>query len=772
MKIKSTLSFVVAFLLMGFLTEASAQDYYWSSNRKILLQKDKEVILVKAGENSSTERKLTQGKTIKALERVNRHSVLVRLSANDPSSLTEMTSISGNYTFSFKSSSGDKMIPTGEILFKPKKGIGIDKINQLVGEKLKVIKVKYGCYKVLIEDYSTLLKVANQLYESGLVEYSHPNFIMEITKHQNDPLYPDQYYLNNTGQFGGTAGIDINAPQAWSISTGIHTIRVAVIDDGVENHVDINGRVLQGFTPRDANGLGAPVNGSAHGQACAGIIAASRSNNEGIAGIAPCTDIVPVNIFNGGETTGDLADAIDWAWDEGQADVLSNSWGFNSSTAYFDNIVQAIGRARTQGRGGDGAIVVFASGNSHGAFSGVTFPASAPGVVTVGAVDRSGNIWGYSSRGSQMDLVAPSGNTNLNGDVRTTDRPGTNGYANGNYTTEFGGTSAACPQVAGVAALMLSVNPELTEAQVVSILRNTATNMGPSGFDNTYGYGRVNARLAVSSAVPKITGPSSICTSGSMSVVVPAGTSVSWSVNPSNALNFSQGGATTSFSRNGSYSGGATITATLNGGCGSKSISKSIGVGNLLPLDLRLRDSNTNNPVYFICRDQPTNVKAKHDSSAPVSSWQWNVSGAHITYNPSSSDNSLVTLRPYSNNVTVKIRAQNGCGWSEWSDVSPDIIPCGMFFTVYPNPSDTELFLLKNNAEAFLEKDFERSNVNGDLGPITLELYDFSGNRVRQYVFGLKDSSPKIDVSGFKKGLYILKIISKNVNETHQIVIE
>lgn len=166
-----------------------------------------------------------------------------------------------------------------------------------------------------------------------------------------------------------------------------------------------------------------------------------------------------------------FADAIDWAWEDGEADVLSNSWGYNTTEQFADNIINAIGRARTQGRNGNGSVVVFASGNWNEWFSGVTFPANVSGVITVGAIDNNGNIWDYSSRGPEMDLVAPSGG--IPGNVRTIDRMGSNGYEDGNYYNFFNGTSAACPQVSGVAALMLSVNSNLYETQVRTTLQQT-----------------------------------------------------------------------------------------------------------------------------------------------------------------------------------------------------------------------------------------------------------------------------------------------------------
>ncbi len=433
---------------------ANAQDFYWSANEKIFIVKDNSLILVRADDQSETEQSLANSQSVAKLERINPKSLLVTLKPEAVRGQEVISSITENMIYSFRSDSGQEMIPTGEILFMPKKGVTYESINELVKGQFSIVKEKYGSYRVWVDDYANLLNFSNKIYESGLVEYCHPNFIMEIVRTQNDPLYPNQYHLNNTGQLGGSAGIDINAPQAWALGTGLFGVRVAVIDDGVENHPDINGRVVQGFSPRAVNGFGAPVAASAHGQACAGIIGDTRNNNEGVAGIFSCATIVPINIFVGNESTADIAEAIDWAWDEGDADVLSNSWTYTSATIYYDNIAQAIGRARTLGRGGRGSIVVFSSGNYHPGggepvqFNGVAFPAKVNGVITVGAITNTGTIQGYSSRGPEMNLVAPSGG----GNVRTTDRPGAPGYNVGNYTNTFGGTSAACPQVAGVAA--------------------------------------------------------------------------------------------------------------------------------------------------------------------------------------------------------------------------------------------------------------------------------------------------------------------------------
>lgn len=332
-------------------------------------------------------------------------------------------------------------------------------------------------------------------------------------------------------------------------------VTVAVIDDGVEDHEDLGNRVLQGFTPQfslaNPDTQGAPNQNDppgshvGHGQCCAGIIGATH-NSLGVRGVAPEVDIVPINIFNDrftvlgevyySEDAQDIVNAIDFAWDDAEADIISNSWNYIDPSANNDAVSLAIGRARTQGRiqGTNhlGCVVVFSSGNDLSPYNHLTvrFPANVDGVITVGAIDKNGNIWDYSCRGNSMDLVAPTGGSP--GDVRTIDREGSDGYVSGNYYDNFNGTSAACPQVSGIAALMLSVNPSLTESEVRSILQQTATDMGTSGFDNTYGYGRVNAYAAVLEAVGGgIFGSSTVCPNGTTFTIenLPSYDSIIWS---------------------------------------------------------------------------------------------------------------------------------------------------------------------------------------------------------------------------------------------------
>jgi len=504
--------------------------------------------------------------------------------------LSKVTGKIKNLQYGYKTLSNEQLTPTGEIVVQPKQGVEFGAILSKSSAKLSIkSRNKYGTYVLKVESNNSILDVANEIYKSGLVDSSHPNFIARIIKYSNDPLFSSQYYLSNTGQTGGTSGIDISVAN-WSVSDGFYCgIKVAVIDDGVETHEELTGRVLPGYTPNTPGGLGSPGGSDAHGEACAGIVAAAKDNSLGISGVAPKALVIPINIFQGVLSTADVAGAIDWAWDEGGADVLSNSWGYNSSSG-TDDIVNAITRARTLGRGGKGATVVFASGNGGGA---VAFPANVNGVVAVGAINKFGAIWGYSNRGPELDLVAPSGDIGGAGDVVTTDRTGGFGYVSGNYYYNFGGTSAACPQVAGAAALILSLNPNFTESQIVSYLRSTATDMGAIGFDNTFGYGRLKVSAAMAAAkndiysiVPQWEYFGRLCVNipesiQYYSINVPPGATVSWTGFRVNIVG-STTSSTVAINGNPAYTQGTgRITATITiPGCGTISSSLTMNLKN------------------------------------------------------------------------------------------------------------------------------------------------------------------------------------------------
>ncbi len=406
------------------------------------------------------------------------------------------------------------------------------------------------------------LAMANMYFDSLDCEWATPDFTIQgrfFDVIPNDPYFTNQYYLHNTGQEpipGEDAGVpdtDIDAPEAWEISLGSSNIVVAVIDAGVQSHPDLSSsRIVPGYDFAGYNQSvssqpislpdsdPSPDGNEAHGMAVAGIIAATH-NSFGIAGIAPNCKILPVKIgdFRGYfPEVSKVANAVDFAWQNG-ADVINGSWGYytsNPNNPLYIAIRDAVNRALNQGRSGLGTVCVFAAGNTAnrggGNYGYVAFPANIPGVLAVGAIDKSNNIQSYSPQDTDLDIVAPSGATAdqmfseriLRGNVWSIEIPGKKGfnpgdyntqlpvneawinYSNtpnpkgdnfppGNYTARFGGTSAAAPQASGVAALILSESPALSQSEVVNIIKSTAVDIGLPEEDQ--GSGRLNAYNAI-----------------------------------------------------------------------------------------------------------------------------------------------------------------------------------------------------------------------------------------------------------------------------------
>lgn len=421
-----------------------------------------------------------------------------------------------------------------------------DLINQYSLTNTKTSRL-YDIYQI-----NSPLLISQMIYETGLVTYCHPVFISEVTKSEyipNDEFFSKQFYLHNTGQelndgHYGTNDADIDAPEAWDITKGNSDIIIAIVDEGVtNNHPDLpSTRQIRlsgsNFNPDDglSSNNPSPHDNGNHGNSCAGIVGAEMDNNQGIVGIAPESIIMPVKIPFGSYPAQTYADAITFAADNG-ANVISNSWGYSSSNPnLFPEIVVAINDAIAQE-----SVVLFAAGNTANHVSGnqgyVTFPANAniPLLITVGASDRNDSQANYSPTNSLIDITAPSHtsyNSQISGEafnIWTIDIPGTAGYNtwhsswsnplpavgetlpssgtnNLSYTGRMGGTSAATPEVAGVVALMLSVNSCLSVEQVVSILTNSTDKVGGynydwdssnSGHSRELGYGRVNAFNAV-----------------------------------------------------------------------------------------------------------------------------------------------------------------------------------------------------------------------------------------------------------------------------------
>ncbi|MEL6972404.1 MAG: S8 family serine peptidase [Bacteroidota bacterium] len=490
-------------LLWASIVIAQTTTYYWADNDRMELTSSSTNFIVTADQASTlTGAKQDNVKAyeswahkpyavVQTLGEMTIHELKVALGFD-----TDEVQISPGYALS----DGFIIYPTqtivAQLIDKNNEAFMLDMVKEF---GMKDMNLKYGTYRIELEDVNQALAAANALQESGLFHFAQPDFYAPIERYQiNDPLFNQQFQMHNTGQtLDGVTGAndaDCNALEAWGISLGSSGTTVAVIDDGMEDHEDFNNssgqsRYTSGFSPAN-NGNGDAVSGSAHGVSCAGSISASH-NSIGVRGVAPLADMISVNIFVGGESTQDIADGFTWAKNAG-ADVMSNSWGYTSCATNFSNINNAMADANSNGRGGLGCVIIFASGNGYK--SCVDYPARNSNVIAVGAFANTGIRSAYSNYGPTLDLVAPSNNVGGPGaGVRTTDRMGGPGYNSTNYTSTFGGTSSACPVAAGVATLLLGYDASLTSSEVKTILYNSAIDMGASGFDNEYAHGRVNA---------------------------------------------------------------------------------------------------------------------------------------------------------------------------------------------------------------------------------------------------------------------------------------
>jgi subtilisin family serine protease len=305
-----------------------------------------------------------------------------------------------------------------------------------------------------------------------------------------DVLFGQQWALNNTGQVVngrmGTAGADIRAEAAWDLTHTLSPVVVAILDTGVsQSHPDLVGIQVDGQNTATASTpLAWDDNTSvSHGTYCAGIAGAAFGNSIGIAGVAPSIRIMPVkvlvNIQLGSQTT--CANGLTWATDHG-ARVASMSLGWGGSTSTLNT---AIAYAAAHN-----VLMCASTGNSPG--SAIAFPANAGSdVIAVGGTDNTDAPFVGGTTGSQMGLVAPAVDV-----LCTCDDFGT---AIDGYSLQTG-TSMACPIVAGVAALVMSEEPSLTAAQVRDVLESSADDLGETGRDPIYGFGRVNAEAALRAA--------------------------------------------------------------------------------------------------------------------------------------------------------------------------------------------------------------------------------------------------------------------------------
>jgi serine protease len=321
---------------------------------------------------------------------------------------------------------------------------------------------------------------------------------------QNDPRFPGQWFFEN-----------LKMTEAWGLTQGDSKTSIVVVDTGCDlTHPDLVAKLDPGRDVVDADDdpsfePGYP--GAEHGTACAGLVGASTNNAEGIAGACPECRVRCVRMLTDQALPISVSiAAFDFAFEVGAA-VVSNSWGYVDPTPVPTPLAAAMGHVFDQGRGGRGALVLFAMGNDDRVVADDELQA-ARGVLGIGAINNFDEQTPFTNSGNSVDLVAPTG-------TLTTDITGSEGGDPSDYLELFGGTSSACPVAAGIAGLLVSAAPEKTSQELYDVMIATARPAplaipDENGHDQLFGYGIVDP-VAALHAVLDTGGPDAGATSSS-----------------------------------------------------------------------------------------------------------------------------------------------------------------------------------------------------------------------------------------------------------------
>jgi len=387
------------------------------------------------------------------------------------------------------------MTPGILLRFKPEFVSNSELLLSILAPELQIITKDFGnlngAYKLRNSSKNgfDILATANRLATDPHIVWAEPDahFSGGSCLTPNDPGFADLWGILNTEQFGGIADMDMDGDSAWDHHTGDSTIKVLIIDTGVQqDHPDLN--QLPGIDVTGEGFAGEPVNEcDKHGTAVAGCVSAIINNSLGTVGIAPNCKAVSARTFSSNiPCTGGWSsiasmtvNALNWAEGQGvRVTNNSNYYGFTSS-AIKDKYESTYA----------GGMVHFASAGNFASPS-IVYPASIPIVNSVAALEEFGALTSFSNWGVGLDFSGPGI------DVYSTDRTGVDGYVFGDYVF-IAGTSFSSPYSAGVAALVLSQNPSLTPAQVERIMQCSCKDLGPIGYETTYGWGFVNAENAL-----------------------------------------------------------------------------------------------------------------------------------------------------------------------------------------------------------------------------------------------------------------------------------
>lgn len=420
------------------------------------------------------------------------------------------------------------MVPTGYLYITFQDGVSEEEQQTVLGEYFLELRERRTPVQVLAQvtaQSPNPVKTCYFLQQLSLVKTAEPDLDMPLDEYDfvgpTDDLLPNEWHLENNGfvvdaNFRLKKGADAKVVDAWRRlgNLGSSQITIAIIDNGFDlAHPDLKDKV---YKPWDLwNNTSTVLQGDArytHGTPCASI-AVAATNGRGIVGAAPGARFMPIHGTSYSVKT--TEDMFDYCIRNG-ADVISCSWGTTDSRYSLSPVKeQALARAARQGRNGKGCVIVFAVGNDD--LDYVNFYAAHPDVIAVAASTSQDSYATYSNRGREVSVCAPSNgdwpiiaarawwDAGLENEVGNY-KYWRDGRSRGDYYKHFGGTSSSTPLVAGICALVLSANPNLTAGEVKDILQKTADKIGsPSEYTNghspRYGYGRVNADRAVAEAL-------------------------------------------------------------------------------------------------------------------------------------------------------------------------------------------------------------------------------------------------------------------------------
>lgn len=404
----------------------------------------------------------------------------------------------------------------GEFIVKMRDGVSVQAnqkaaLSQELGAYVKSVLPDQNIVVVKRPVFEISTLAVKSMAQNPNVEIVEPNYIYRANRLPNDPSLGLLWGLRNIGQKDssnqvGVAGVDIGAEQAWDIETGNPNTLIAVIDTGVDyNHPDLKANVWTNEAEANgkagvdddnngfiddihgydfANNDGDPMDDQGHGSHCSGTIAGKGDDGAGIVGVAWNAKIMGVKFLTA-EGSGTLENAlksIDYATKMG-AKIMSNSWGGGGASETLKAAIQRSHEA--------GALFVAAAGNSAmNNDSSPSYPASynVPNVLSVAAIDNKGAIASFSNYGRNSVHVGA---------------PGVNIYSStGGAYDSWSGTSMACPHVSGIAALVVSHEPNLTNVEIKERIIATARPIAGLRGKVKSG-GLANAYLALTNTVPQ-----------------------------------------------------------------------------------------------------------------------------------------------------------------------------------------------------------------------------------------------------------------------------